>query len=101
MKITISREKLLEPLQNISGVVEKRQTLPILANILINAENGKISFTATDLEVELQTQVEVDFSGLSEFTIPARKLLDICKALPDDAKITLHSVYCRLRTIRL
>ncbi|PVV06635.1 MAG: DNA polymerase III subunit beta [gamma proteobacterium symbiont of Ctena orbiculata] len=89
MKIITDRENLLEPLQKISGVVERRQTLPILANILVNAGNGNIQLTATDLEVELKTEAKVECDGEADFTIPARKLLDICKALPESAPITL------------
>jgi DNA polymerase-3 subunit beta len=89
MKIKTDRENLLEPLQKIAGVVERRQTLPILANILINAGNGLIQLTATDLEVELKTEAKVECDGEADFTLPARKLLDICKALPESAQITL------------
>jgi DNA polymerase-3 subunit beta len=89
MKIQTNRENLLEPLQKISGVVERRQTLPILANILINAGNGVIQLTATDLEVELKTEAKIECDGEADFTLPARKLLDICKALPESAPITL------------
>jgi DNA polymerase-3 subunit beta len=89
MKIQTNRENLLEPLQKISGVVERRQTLPILANILINAGNGVIQLTATDLEVELKTEAKVECDGEADFTLPARKLLDICKALPESAPVTL------------
>jgi len=90
MKITTKREDLLEPLQQIGGVVERRQTLPILANILINATREKINLTATDLEVELKTQAKASSDGEGDFTLPARKMLDICKALPDGANITLQ-----------
>ncbi len=89
MKINTNRENLLEPLQKIAGVVERRQTLPILANILVNAGNGIIQLTATDLEVELKTEANAECEGEADFTIPARKLLDICKALPESAQITL------------
>lgn len=89
MKINIDRENLLEPLQKIAGVVERRQTLPILANILVNAGNGIIQLTATDLEVELKTEAKAECDGEADFTLPARKLLDICKALPESAPITL------------
>ncbi len=89
MKIVTDRENLLDPLQKISGVVEKRQTLPILANILVNATNGRLNLTATDLEVELKTSTQAECEGDTEFTLPARKLLDICKALPESAQITL------------
>jgi len=89
MKIVTDREQLLEPLQQIAGVVERRQTLPILANILINAGNDELQMTATDLEVELRTGTKAECKGLAGFTVPARKLLDITKALPEGAKITL------------
>ena len=90
MKIITDRENLLEPLQKIAGVVERRQTLPILANILVNASNGHLNLTATDLEVELKTETEAECEGDADFTLPARKLLDICKALPESAPVTLN-----------
>jgi DNA polymerase-3 subunit beta len=90
MKIVTDRENLLEPLQKIAGVVERRQTLPILANILINAGDKKLHMTATDLEVELKTEANADCEGEVEFTVPARKLLDITKALPEGAIINIE-----------
>jgi DNA polymerase-3 subunit beta len=89
MKIITNRETLLKPLQIVGGVVERRQTLPILANILINAENGRLTVTATDLEVELRTAVDVETSAEADFTLPARKLIDICRALPEEAKLDI------------
>lgn len=90
MKILTTRDNLLKPLQQVSGVVERRQTLPILANVLINAGNGKINITATDLEVEMKTTTVVECDSEADFTLPARKLLDICKALPEEANIELN-----------
>lgn len=90
MKIVTTRDNLLKPLQQVGGVVERRQTLPILANVLINAGNGKINITATDLEVEMKTATVVDCDSEADFTLPARKLLDICKALPDEAAIEMN-----------
>jgi len=58
MKIVINRENLLEPLQQIIGAVERRQTLPILGNVLLNSNEGTLSLTATDLEIEMVTQVD-------------------------------------------
>lgn len=89
MKITTSRDDLLKPLLQIGGVVERRQTLPILANVLVNAKADKVTLTATDLEVELRTHALVQADGEAEFTLPARKLIDICKALPEGADIEL------------
>ena len=90
MKIVTDRENLLEPLQQIAGVVEKRQTLPILANILVNASGNGLQMTATDLEVELRTQASANVEGEIDFTIPARKLLDITKALPEGALVNFQ-----------
>ncbi len=89
MKISTTKEALLQPLQAVSGVVEKRQTLPILANILINVANTRMTVTATDLEIEIRTSTEIDAEGDVSFTLPARKLIDICRALPDGADIHL------------
>ena len=89
MVININRDDLLKSLQQVSGVVERRQTLPILANVLFNIRNSILFVTATDLEVELKTQTEVQSEEDIDITIPARKLHDICKALPDGASITL------------
>lgn len=89
MKITTSRDDILKPLLQVGGVVERRQTLPILANVLIQANNDQIAITATDLEVELKTRAPVVADGEAEFTLPARKLIDICKALPDGANISI------------
>ena len=88
MKFTISREVLLQPLSQVVGVVERRQTLPVLANFLLSARDGRLTVTGTDMEVELISSVPADVSQAGEITIPARKLVDIVKALPDGAKIT-------------
>jgi DNA polymerase-3 subunit beta len=90
MKIGTSRESLLKPLLAVIGVVERRQTMPVLANVLLVAKKGILAITATDLEVELvaSTPVEsVEVAG--EITVPGRKLLDICKALPEGASVKL------------
>jgi DNA polymerase-3 subunit beta len=92
MKLTLSREELLSPLQLAIGVVERRQTLPILANVLLRFNNAELSITGTDLEVELigRTSLEGNNDIKAEITVPGRKLLDICKSLPEDAPITLE-----------
>ncbi|MEO0423767.1 MAG: DNA polymerase III subunit beta [Pseudomonadota bacterium] len=89
MKLTTEREVLLAPLQKVIGAVERRQTMPILANVLLVVESDRLSVTATDLEVELCAGVEVAAEETGEVTVPGRKFLDICKALPDGAKVTL------------
>jgi len=89
MKFTAAREALLKPLQAVIGVVERRQTMPILANVLLVAKDGKVAVTATDLEVELVANAEVEIDGPGEVTVPGRKLLDICRALPEQANIAI------------
>jgi DNA polymerase-3 subunit beta len=90
MKFTIPRAILLKPLQMISGVVEKRQTLPILSNVLLKVQGQTLSLTATDLEIELIGTVTIDESTPDgATTVSARKLLDICRALPDDATLKI------------
>ena len=89
MKFKIDREVLLKPLQQVIGVVERRQTLPVLGNLLIIAGNKGLEITATDLEVEIQARIEVDIEEGGEITLPARKFIDICKALPENALIQL------------
>ncbi len=90
MKLTINREALLKPLQLVAGVVERRQTLPVLSNVLLVVEGDQLSLTGTDLEVELVGRVKLEQSAESgEITVPARKLMDICKSLPEDCDIEL------------
>ena len=89
MQFSIQREALLKPLQQVVGVVERRQTLPVLANLLVKVAGGKLSFTGTDLEVEMVAATEAEKLVAGETTIPARKLFDIVRALPDGAKIEL------------
>lgn len=89
MKIVTDKDSLLQPLQQVGGVVERRQTLPILANVLINARPDELTITATDLEVEMKTVARADCENELDFTLPARKLIDICRALPEGAKISI------------
>lgn len=89
MRFTISREVLLKPLQIVGGVVEKRQTLPILANILVKVSANRLTLTGTDLEVELIASTDLNHGEDGEITLPGRKFSDICRALPDDATIDI------------
>lgn len=89
MRLSVQREALLRPLQQVVGVVERRQTLPVLANVLIRVEGESASFTATDLEVELSSRMAVENAEAGEITVPARKLFDIVKALADGSKVDL------------
>ena len=88
MNFTIEREKLLRPLQQVAGVVERRQTLPVLSNVLLVVDGDTLSLTGTDLEVELVAHIPLDNQyDHAEITVPAKKLLDICKSLPDESTI--------------
>ena len=87
MKFTIDRETLLKPLMTIRGVIEQRHTLPVLSNILVAAHDGTLAFTASDSEVELEARVGVGDCVEGEITVPARKIIDICQALPAGAKV--------------
>ena len=91
MHFTIQREALLKPLQLVAGVVERRQTLPVLSNVLLVVQDHQLSLTGTDLEVELVGRVALeDASEPGEITVPARKLMDICKSLQPDALIDIR-----------
>ena len=87
MKFNASRETILKPLHTVINVVERRQTMPILSNVLVVVSDGKLTVTATDLEVELLAEVEVDVDSAGEITVPGRKLHDICKALSDGVQV--------------
>jgi DNA polymerase-3 subunit beta len=91
MNINIKREELLPALQTVNGVVERRQTLPILSNLLLNAGKKQMTLTASDMEVELVASVDKPGTEAGEITLPARKLLDICRTLPEDAEIKLET----------
>ena len=89
MKIETKRELLLKPLQHVIGVVERRQTLPILSNVLLTARQEELILTATDMEVELSSRIELPIAEPGEGTLPGRKLFDILRALPEDADVSL------------
>jgi DNA polymerase-3 subunit beta len=90
MEISISRDDLIKPLGQAAGVVERRQTLPILAYVLVRQQKGQLTLTGTDLEVEVTVSIKVDKGSDGEMTVPARKLLDICRGLPTDSAIKLN-----------
>lgn len=92
MKLNLIRETLLRPLQLVISVVERKQTLQILSNVLLSMEKNRLSITGTDLEVELVGQTQMDKNETDPFklTLPGRKLMDICRALPENAPIELY-----------
>lgn len=95
----VSRDALLKPLQAVSGIVEKRHTLPILSNVLIRRKNQNLAFVATDLEIQVSTTCEEAEAGGQEvaFTVSARKLQDILRSLPDGSEVTLDLQNNRLQ----
>src|SRR5215471_8048714 len=89
MKFSAAREAILKPLQTVVGVVERRQTMPILSNVLLAVEGSRLRITATDLEVEMVAETEVEADSGGEVTVPGRKLHDICRALPEGAAVEI------------
>jgi len=89
MKLTATREEILGPVQNVIGVVERRQTMPVLSNVLLSAKDNRLSVTGTDLEVELVSAATLTVSAPGEVTVPGRKLLDILRAIPEGTNVTL------------
>lgn len=89
MNITFHREDFLKPLSYVAGVAERRQTLPILSYVLLQHQDGKTVLTGTDLEVEISTYAKGSAKSGGEMTVPARKLLEICRALPDGSDIEI------------
>lgn len=89
MKLELAREALLKPLQQVIGAVERRQTMPALGNVLLSAGEHGLQVTATDLEVELRATIEPTIGEAGETTVSARKLLDICRNLPQGADVSV------------
>jgi DNA polymerase-3 subunit beta len=84
MELTVERAKFLNELQILQGVVERKNTIPILANILLRAENGNLELTSTDLDLTLHTQVGAKISSPGGVCVPARKLFDLTRSLEND-----------------
>lgn len=89
----IEKETILKPLQVVIGIVERKQTLPILSNVLIENQDGKMRFTATDLEIQITTAVDTGTgsSQTSAITVGGKKLQEILRVLPDQSKITIET----------
>ncbi|MDO8953853.1 MAG: DNA polymerase III subunit beta [Gammaproteobacteria bacterium] len=101
MKFVIQRETLLKPLQAIIGVVEKRHTMAVLANILIDVKGQELRLTATDLEIEMISMVSLSQPAEDGvITVPARKILDICRSLPDSALVEISSESANKVTVK-
>ena len=97
--VQTTRNALLKPLQAVTGIVEKRHTLPILSNVLIERKKEQLTLVATDLEIQISTKVAVDIKSEDEtsLTVSARKLQDILRALPEDAEMVLDAQNNRLQ----
>jgi DNA polymerase III subunit beta len=98
MKILdIDKDVLLRPLQAVSGIVERRHTLPILSNVLLEIEDGQLKLLATDLEIQVATMAGIKASNAYAVTVSARKLQDILRALPDGTQVSLDAQESRLQ----
>src|SRR5690606_5128449 len=93
-----SRDDLLLPLQTVSGIVERRHTLPILSNVLLERTDASVVLLATDLEIQVscRAQLGVD-AGATAITTSARKLQDILRALPAESRVSIESTANRLQ----
>jgi DNA polymerase-3 subunit beta len=92
----IPRDALLKPLQAVSGIVERRHTLPILANVLLEQADGRLYVTATDLEMQITAHSDLPGKDPQATTVAARKLQDLLRALPDDALLTIDGTANRM-----
>ena len=97
--VQLERDALLRPLQAVTGIVEKRHTLPILSNVLIERKAGHLMLMATDLEIQVATRTELDKGSTEEMslTVSARKLQDILRALPENTEALLDVQNNRLQ----
>jgi DNA polymerase-3 subunit beta len=91
MNIVLDRSQLLPSLAVVSGVVERRHTLPILGNMLVSADSSGVTLRATDLELEIGTHTGAQVKEAGATTLPARKLMDICRSLPEGATVTIRT----------
>ena len=99
MKFTINREKILTPLQQIVSVIEKKQTMPILSNVLMVIDDNQLILTGTDLEIQIIAKINFEFSIPGSITVPARKFLDICRLLPNGAEIKFEQHDDRMKIL--
>jgi DNA polymerase-3 subunit beta len=97
--VQLERDALLRPLQAVTGIVEKRHTLPILSNVLLERKQGRVHMVATDLEIQVATSAEVSAAGGEDvsLTVSARKLQEILRALPEGSDTTLDAQNNRLQ----
>jgi DNA polymerase-3 subunit beta len=89
MKLTIERAALIKALGHVQSVVERRNTIPILSNVLISADNGAMTFAATDLDMEIIDETSADVAAGGQITAPAHTLYEIVRKLPEGADVEL------------
>lgn len=99
MKFTINREQLLTPLQQIVSVIEKRQTMPILSNVLIVVSDDQLVLTGTDLEIQIVAKISLIDAENGEITVPARKFLDLCRLLPSESAISIETFEDKVKLV--
>jgi len=90
MRLSIERAALLKALGHVQNVVERRNTIPILSNVLMSAEGGKVTLVATDLDIEISEDTAADVGAPGQITAPAHTLYDIARKLPDGAQVSLQ-----------
>ena len=90
MKFSIEREDFLRPLQTVIGAVERKQTMPVLGNLLLEASESALTITASDSEIELTSTIQVSVDQPGSITVPARKLVDICRSLTEQSRIDVE-----------
>ncbi len=90
MKITLERSALLKSLNHVQSVVERRNTIPILSNVLLDASNGRLALTATDLDIEIVESLAADVTRPGATTASAHMLYDIVRKLPDGAQVQIE-----------
>jgi DNA polymerase III subunit beta len=89
MKLTIERAALLKALGHVQSVVERRNTIPILSNVLLSANHGRVAFSATDLDMEIADSSPAQVEGAGQVTAPAHTLYEIVRKLPEGADVSL------------
>jgi DNA polymerase III subunit beta len=100
MEFTISKETLVSGIQIVQNAVSQKSSLPILSNVLIEAENGKIRMTATDLDIGISFSIETDVIADGAITVPAKKFFDIIRALPDESPVSISMKKSNYVTIK-
>src|SRR5215467_12254 len=91
MKVTVERTELLKSLGHVHRVVERRNTIPILANVLVKAERGKLSLKATDLDLEITDAIAAEVSPAGSTTVPAHMFYEIVRKLPEGSQVMLEA----------